>query len=74
MIQKPTLRRNGKKEVTIRIDYHLDLKELAILLLEKPEYQLQLQGTPGDFKIKIKSQKHFEKQAIKSSLDKWIKK
>lgn len=61
-MQKPTLRQNGKREVTFKVSFHLDIKELAILLLKQPEYQLQLLEQPEDYKIKIKSQKLFEEQ------------
>lgn len=61
-MQKPTLRQNGKKEVTLRVDFHFCLQDLAILVLKQPKYRVQLLEKPGDFEITLESQKLFEKQ------------
>ena len=40
-MQEPTLRQNGKKEVTLKINFHFDLKELAIIAMRvfhSPDY------------------------------------
>ena len=54
-MQKPTLRQNGKKEVTLKINFHLDLRELARIAnracLGNREY---LPSTQREFERKIR--------------------
>ena len=52
-MQKPTLRRNGSKEVTFKISYHLDLRTLAIVVLD---------AFGGNCDVEFKSQQQFEEK------------
>ena len=52
-MQKPTLRQNGKKEVTLKIDFHFDLRELA---------RIATRACFGNRKYLPKTQREFEEK------------
>ena len=52
-MQKPTLRQNGKKEVTLKIDFHFDLKDLA---------EIAIRACRGSREHLPKTQKKFEEK------------
>jgi len=52
-MQKPTLRQNGKKEITLKIDFHFDLRHLA---------RVATRACYGNREYLPKTQKEFEEK------------
>ena len=52
-MQKPTLRQNGKKEITLKINFYFDLRELA---------RVAIRACYGNRKYLPKTQKEFEEK------------
>ena len=53
-MQKPTLRQNGKKEVTLKIDFHFALKDLAKIAIRACHGREYLPKTQKKFEEKIR--------------------
>ena len=53
-MQKPTLRRNGKKEVILRVDFHFNLRDLAEIAITACHSRNYFPDTQKKFEEKIR--------------------